>query len=154
MTLHFNFWLMLCSRENFLFNNIGHNMFVDILQLDCLTWVRKYRLETPFNGDNVNSSIKTSNFETFCLYFLKKIHKISPFVLFFLILVSRQWLKKVWASLYNQKYPSYALASKSNVTLSQALRLKILQSFTRKSLSGNRRFYLYTRKENVRSDVD
>ena len=75
---------MLCSRENLLFNNIGHNMLVDIRQLNCLTWVRKYRLETPYKGDNVNSSIKTSNFESFCLYFSKKIHKISPFVLIFL----------------------------------------------------------------------
>ena len=75
---------MLCSREDFLFNKIGHNMLVDICQLHCLTWVRKYRLETPFKSDNVNSSIKTSNFETFGLYFFKKIHKISEFVLFFL----------------------------------------------------------------------
>ena len=75
---------MLCSRENLLFNNIGRNMLVDICQLHCLTWVRKYRLETPFKGDNINSTIKTSNFKTFGLYFSKKIHKISPFVLFFL----------------------------------------------------------------------
>ena len=75
---------MLCSHENLLFNNIGHNMMVDNRQLHYLTWVRKYLLETLFKGDNVNSSIKTSNYETFGLYFLKKIHKISPFVLFFL----------------------------------------------------------------------
>ena len=59
-------------------------MLVDIWQLHCLTWVRKNRLETPFKGDNVNSSIKTSHFETFGLYLSKKIHIISPFVLFFL----------------------------------------------------------------------
>ena len=75
---------MLCGRKNLVFNNIGHNMLVDICQLHCLTWVRKYRLETPFEGDNVDSSIKTSTFETLGLYFSKKIHKISPFVLFFL----------------------------------------------------------------------
>ena len=84
VTLHFNFRLMLCSPENILFNNIGHNMLVDIRQLHCLTWVRKYRLETPFKGDYVNSWIKTSNFENFGLYFSKKNYKISPFVLFFL----------------------------------------------------------------------
>ena len=89
---------MLCSSENLLFNNIDRNMLVDICQLHCLTWVRKYRLETPLKGDNVNSSIKTSNFETFGLYFSKKIHKISPFFFFcffFLVLVSSQWLKNV-----------------------------------------------------------
>ena len=76
---------MLCSRENLLFNNIGHNMLVDIWKLHCLTWVRKYHLETPFKGNNVKSLIKTSNFETFGLYFSKKIHEILPFVLFFLV---------------------------------------------------------------------
>ena len=84
MTSNFNFRLILCSRENLLFNIIGHYMLVDILQLHCLMWVRIYRLETPFKGDNVNSSIKTSNFETFGPYFSKKIDKISPFLLFFL----------------------------------------------------------------------
>ena len=75
---------MLCSRENLLFNNIGHNMLVDIWQQHCLMWVRKYRLETPYKGDNVKSPIKAANFVTFGLNFSKKIHKISPFVLFFL----------------------------------------------------------------------
>ena len=38
---------------------------------------------TPFKGDNVNSSIKTSNFETFVLYFSKKKLKITIIVVFF-----------------------------------------------------------------------
>ena len=145
MTLHFNLRLMLCSCRNLLFNNIGLNMLVDICQLHCITWVRKYRLETPIKGNNVNASIKTSNFETCGLNFSKTIHKISPFF-FFLVLVNSQWLKTFWASPYNQKCPFCTLASKSNVTLTQALRLKILQSFTWKSLSGDLRFYLYTRQ--------
>ena len=85
---------MLYSPENRLFYNISYNMLVDIWQLHCLTLARKYRLEAPFKDDNVNSLIKTSNFETFGLYFSKTIHKISPFDLFLLVGVSKQWLKK------------------------------------------------------------
>ena len=137
---------MLYSPENRLFNNISYNMLVDIWQLHCLTWARKYRLEAPFKDDNVNSSIKTSNFETFGLHFSKTIHKIPPFDLFLLVWVSKQWLKNVLASPFNQKCHFCTQASKSNVTLSQALRLKSLQCFTWTSLSDDRCFYLYTRK--------
>ena len=49
--------------------------------------------------DDVNSLIKTSNFETFGLYFSKTIHKISPFDFFLLVWVSKQWLKKFWPPL-------------------------------------------------------
>ena len=54
--------------------------------------------------------------------------------------------KKVWASPSNQKCPFCTLASKLNVKLAQALRLKILQYFIWKSLSDDRRFYLHARK--------
>ena len=137
---------MLCSRGNLLFNNIGHNLLVDILQLHCLKWIRKYRLEMPFKGDYLNSSIKTSNSKTFGLYFSKKFTKFHRLFVFSLVLVSKQWLKNVWTSPYNQKCHFCTVASNSNVTLYKALRLKILQSFTWKSLSGDWRFYLYTRK--------
>ena len=98
--------------------------------------------------DNMDETVlSSSNFETFGLYFSKKINKISPFVLlFFLVLGSSQWLKRFGPPLIIRNALFYILASKSNVTLSQALRLNSLQSFTWKSLSGDRRFYLYTRK--------
>ena len=59
------------------------------------------------------------------------------------------------ASLYNQNVSILnVLASKSNVTLAQWLRLKILHFFTWKSLSGDRRFYAHARKCNVKFDKD
>ena len=128
VTLHFNLRLMLRSRENLLFNNIDHNMLLDICQLHCLTWIRKYRLETSYKGDNVNSSIKTSISKLLVFISRRKFTKFHRLFCFFLVLAGSQWLKKVWASPYNQKCPFCTLASKSNVTLIQALRLKILQS--------------------------
>ena len=46
------------------------------------------------------------------------------------------------------------IASISNLTLTQELRLKFLQYFTYKSFLGNWCFYLHARKGNMRSDVD
>ena len=92
VTSHFNFRHVLCSREYLLFNNIGHTMLEDIKQLHLLSRVKKYRLETPFKGDNVNSPIKRQISKK-NLYFSKKNQKISLFVLLFLVLVSKQWLE-------------------------------------------------------------
>ena len=57
---------------------------------------------------------------------------------------------------YDHKYPLCTLVSKSNVMLAQPLRLKIYFSliFTWKSLSGDRRFYMYDRKRNLRTVLD
>ena len=103
--------------------------------------------EIRFKGDKVNSPIKRQNSKILVFISRRKLktnHRLFCFV--FLVLVSKQWFKKVWASPHNQKCPFCTLASKSNVTLAQALRLKILQYFTWKSLSGDRRLYLHARK--------
>ena len=44
-------------------------------------WFKKTRLETPFEGDNVKASIKTSNCENFVLYFSEKVQKIAAFAI-------------------------------------------------------------------------
>ena len=48
-----------------------------------------------------------------------------------------------FAVAYDHKHPLCTLVSKSNVTLAQPLRFKIMLCFTWKSLSGDRRLYLY-----------
>ena len=121
-------------------------MLADIRHVHCLRLVRKYRLETPLKGDNVNSSIKRQISKILAFISRRKFKKFHRLFCFFLVLVSKQWLKKVLASLHNQKFLFYTLAPKSNVTLALALRLKILQSFTWKYLSGDRHFYLHARK--------
>ena len=97
--------------------------------------------------DNVNSSIKRRK----NLVFISR-RKFRRLFCVFLLLVSKQCLKEVWDFPNNQKCPFCTLASKPNLTLTLALHLNILQSFTYKSLSDNWYFYLHAR--NMRSDVD
>ena len=66
---------MLCSHENLLFNNIGDNMLVDIGQLHCFKWVRKYPLEKPFKCDNVSRNFwslfsREENLQNFSVCFV------------------------------------------------------------------------------------
>ena len=46
-------------------------------------WFKKNRLETPFKGDDVKTSIKTSNCENVDLYFSEKVKKIAVFAMLF-----------------------------------------------------------------------
>ena len=92
------------------------------------------------------SSIKCQISKTLVFISRGKLRIFHRLFCFFMVSASKQRLKKDWAFARNQKCPFCTLASKSNATLAQALRLKILQSFTRKSLSGDRRFYLRARK--------
>ena len=55
---------------------------------------------------------------------------------------------------YDHKYPLCTLVSKSNVTLAQPRRSKILLFFIWKSFPGDRCSYPYARKRILRSDVD
>ena len=55
-------------------------------------------------------------------------------------------LENVFTVPYDHKLPLCTLVLKSNVTLAQPLRLKMLCFFTLKSLADDRRLYLYARK--------
>ena len=59
-----------------------------------------------------------------------------------------------WASLHNQKYPFCTLASKSYVTLAQALPLKNLQSFYMEVFVGRSMLLSLCCKMNLRPNVD
>ena len=49
VTLYFIIRLVLCSREDVSFNIIYLKVFEGIKHLYLLMWVKKYRLEIPFN---------------------------------------------------------------------------------------------------------
>ena len=69
VTLDFIFGLVLYSHEEFSFNIIFLSVMEGIIQFHLSMWFKKYRLETPFKGDNVKALIKTSNCENLVLYF-------------------------------------------------------------------------------------
>lgn len=100
---------MLRSREELSCNNIAHNMSVNILQVYLLILSRKYRKGTQFKGDEVNQWIKRQIVETLPLYSLKKIYNISGIVLFFWVLVTKQWLENDFGfSLWSEMFTFYA----------------------------------------------
>ena len=76
---------MLCSREDVSFNSICLNVLEGIKQFYLLMWLKKTRLEAPFNGDNVKALIKTSNCEDLVLYFFEKVQKIAAFAILFFV---------------------------------------------------------------------
>ena len=69
VTLDFIFRLVLYSHEDVSFNIIILDVMVAVIQFHLSMWFKKNRLETPFKGDNVKASIKTSNCENLVLYF-------------------------------------------------------------------------------------
>ena len=81
---------MLYGREDVSFNRICLNVLEDIKQFNFLMWFKKNRLETPFKGDDVKASIKTSNCENLVLYFSEKVKKIAVFALLFWFSVTKQ----------------------------------------------------------------
>ena len=85
MTLDFIFRLVHCSNEDVSFNSICLNVFEGINQFHLLMWVKKTRLETPFECDNVKALVKTSNCENLVPYFSEKFQKIAAFVMLFLV---------------------------------------------------------------------
>ena len=93
VTLDFIFQLVLCSHEDVSFNSICLNVLEGIKQFFLLMWLMKTRLETPFEGDNVKTLIKTSNCENMVLYFSEKAQKIAAFAMFFRFLVTKQSLE-------------------------------------------------------------
>ena len=66
MPLDLDFWLMLCSREEFSFRNIYVSMLVGTKQLHMQKWFKKFWLETPFLDDNVKPK---ENFQNLKAYF-------------------------------------------------------------------------------------
>ena len=56
--VNFIFLLVLCSREDVSFNSICLNVLEGIKQFYLLMWLRKTRLETPFEGDNIKALVK------------------------------------------------------------------------------------------------
>ena len=117
---------MLCSRRDVSFNIMCLNVIEVIKQLYLFMWFKKYRLETPFKGDNVKSLLKASNCENLVLFFSKEVQQIEAFTVFFEFSVTKQSLENVFAAPYDKKYPCYLLVLKSNVTLARLLRLVIL----------------------------
>ena len=85
MALDFIYWLVLYSHEDVSFNSICLNVLEDINQFYLLMWFKKYRLETPFKGDDVNALLKTSNCENLVLYFSEKVKKNAVFAMLFLV---------------------------------------------------------------------
>ena len=81
LTLDFIIRLVLCSREDVLFNSICLNVFEGIKQFYLLMWLKKTKVETSFKGDNVKALINTSNCEHLVLYFSDKVHKIVAFAM-------------------------------------------------------------------------
>ena len=86
MTLDFIFGLVLYSREDVSFNSICLNVLEDIKQFHLLMWFKRFRLKTPFKGDDVKAFIKTSNCENLVIYFSEKVKKIAYFFIAFLVL--------------------------------------------------------------------
>ena len=81
--LHFNFRLVLCSREDVSFNSICLNVLEGIRQFSLLMGFKNTRLETTFKVDYVKALVKRSNYENLVLYFSGKIQKIAAFAVFF-----------------------------------------------------------------------
>ena len=77
MTLDFIFGLVLYSREDVSFNSICLNVLEDIKQFHLLMWFKRFRLKTPFKGDDVKAFIKTSNCENLVIYFSEKVKKME-----------------------------------------------------------------------------
>ena len=96
--VRFIFRLVLCSCEDLSFNIICLNVFGDIKHFYLFMWFKKNRLETPFNGENVNSLVKTSNCENCVLYFSEKVQKIAAFAMLFGVLVTNQSLENGFGS--------------------------------------------------------
>ena len=59
VTLDFIFRLVLCSREDVLFNSIRLNVLEGIKQFYLIMRFKKTRLETPFKSNNAKTLIKT-----------------------------------------------------------------------------------------------
>ena len=72
------------------FNSICLNVLEGIKQFYLLMWFKKTRLETPFIGDDVKASVKTSNCENLVLYFSEEIQKIAEFAVLFWFSVTKQ----------------------------------------------------------------
>ena len=103
---------MLCSREYVSFSIMCLNVLEGIKQLYLLMWLKNYRLEIPFKGDNVKALIKTSNCENFFLYFSTKVQQIATFAVLVWFLVTKQSLEIIWASPNDQKCPRHPLVLK------------------------------------------
>ena len=116
---------MLCSHEDVSFNSICLITLEGIKQFYLSMWFKKNRLETAFNGDNVQALIKTSNCEKLVRYFSEKSQKIAAFPMLFWFLVTKQSLENVLASPNDQKYQRCPLVLKFNVTIARPLRLVI-----------------------------
>ena len=125
MTLDFIFLLVLCCHEDVSFNIISLNVLEGIEQFCLSRWLKKNRLETPFKGDNLKASIKTSNCDSFVLYFSERRQTIAAFAMLFWFSRTKNHLKMFSASQNDQKYPRYPLVLKFNVTLARPLRLVI-----------------------------
>ena len=96
-------------------------MLEEIKQFYLLMWFKKTRLETLFKDDNVKALVKTSNCENLVLYFFEKFQKIAAFAMLFWFSVTKQLFENGFGSPNDQKYPSYPLVLKLNVTLAQLL---------------------------------
>ena len=146
VTLDFIFRFVPCNREDCSFNIISLNVLQVIKQLYMLMLFKKYRLETPFLGDNVKALIITSNYENLVLYFYEKVQKIAVFAMLFWFSVTIQSLENGFGFPNDQKYPRYPHVLKFNVTLARPLRLVVLYFFKRTLLSNDRRLYLHDSK--------
>ena len=96
VTLDFIFLLVHCSGEDVSFYSTCLSVLEGINTFYLLMWFKKKRLETPFKGDNVKASIKTSNCENTVLYFAEEVQKIAAFAMLFRFSVIKQSLENVF----------------------------------------------------------
>ena len=90
VTLDFIFRIVHCSSEDVSFNSICLTALEGIKHFHLVMWFKKTRLETPFKGDNVKASVKTSNCENLVLYFSENVQKIKAFHMHFCFSVTKQ----------------------------------------------------------------
>ena len=90
VTLDCIFRLVHFSSEDVSFNIICLNVLEGIKQFYLLMRFKKIRLATPFKGDNVKASVKTSKSENLVLYFSEKVRKIAAFAMLFWFSVTKQ----------------------------------------------------------------
>ena len=96
----------------------------------------------PFLDDNIKSKEKRQNFKICKPIFLCIFIFFSTIFCLFFILVTKNRFIMILAPAHDHKCPLRSLVLKTDVTLVQTLRLIILDVFTGKSFSSDRRMYL------------
>ena len=117
-------------------------------------WFKKTQLETPFKGDDVKASVKTSNCENLVLYFSEEIQKIAEFAMLFWFSVTKQSFETGFGFLQWSEIPTLPTSLKIERHFSTTAAIGNSVFFKWKILSDDRSLYLHASQWNSRSDVD